>query len=561
MKRALALLLVTLLFAASPVFSLELDPAKAAESAAQEKLKKVVSVSFTGADLRNVLNGLAKTYDLNIVAEDKVKGTVNITLKDVPLEDALRRILKSSGYTYRAEGSVLEVVSLEEEMSTEILPLRFLQSDIALEFIKGNASETGVMKIDETLNSILVTDRLSRIEKMKEVLEKIDVPPQQVLIEAKLLDITHTDLDNLGWAISSTAFKIPIPGSGGADRALDFSAGAFNLPGSSADLTTDTFSLTIAKGAETMTVAIDALIRDKQTKVLANPTVVTLNNVEAKITIGEKFPIQETTQTTTGTLQTTRFVDVGITLRVTPKINRQGYIQMQIHPEVSSVSATLDQGPRITTREADTTVIVKERESVVIAGLLQDNDEIIKDRIPILGHLPFIGTFFQSRSKKVEQKELIVVITPYLVPVLPPQVAQGSVLQESYERINVMDLYLQAEDMEMVRSLQARKTPERLRILHAAELYEQIAARFPDSPLAPDALLRAGVLRWTRLNDPVRASELLSHLTARYPGHPQVLPAQRKIREIQSHFAEEKEKEQAGHPDRGDRSGIFPGFR
>ncbi len=528
----------------------------------QERLQKIVNISFSNADLRNVLNGLAKTYGLNIVMDEKVKGAVNISLKGVTLEEALRRILKVGGYIFVIEGSILEVASAEETLVSEILDLRFLDTDVALEFLKGSSSEVGVMKGNETLNGILVTDRISNIERMKEILNKIDIPPQQVLIEAKLLDITHTDLDNFGIALSGGTFQFPIHGSGGAARALDIASGVLNLAGSSADLTTDTFSATLSKGPESVAVTLDALIRDSRVKVLASPTVVTMNNVEAKITIGEKFPIAETTQTTTGTLQTTRFVDVGITLRVTPRINREGFIQMQIHPEVSSVSSTIDAGPRITTREADTTVIVKQGESVIIAGLIQEDETLIKDRIPILGHIPFLGILFQSRSKDLEQKELIVVITPHMVPVEPPHVVEGGNLEKVRSRIEALSLYRQAEDFEMVQTLEARQTPDPFRALRSAELYEQLAHQFPKNPLAPIALWRAGELRLKQLSEPDEALKHYRRLAQEYPKHPYASSARQRLRGMERQPLPRKSGGKVGgKPFSREVSSGFPGFR
>ncbi len=542
--------------------------ATATQAQANERLKTVVSLSFTNADLRNVLSGLAKTYGLNIIADEKVKGTVNLVLKGVTLGEALRQILKLNGYTFVWEESIIKVVSLEESILTEVLSLNFIQADLAIEFLKKEASETGVMKADDVQGGILVTDKASRLESMKQILEKIDVPPQQVLIQARLLDVTHTDQDNLGLKLSSVSFDIPLRAGGplGINRLLSISSGSLDVSGPSSDLTTDTATATISKGSETLTATLDALIRNKRVKVLASPTVSTLNNVEAKITIGEKFPIKETTQTTTGTLQTTRFVDIGITLRVTPKINRAGYIQMQIHPEVSSVSSTIDAGPRITTREADTTIIIRDRESVVIAGLIKEEETLTRDRIPVLGHIPLLGLLFQNRAKSYEQKELIIVITPYLMPVVPPQQVQGSEADEARRRLEAMEIYRQAQDYEFGKTFQARQHPEIIRLHRAATLYEDLASTFPEHPLAADALWRGGRVSWERLKDPFRAEETFTRILSSYPNHPYAAQARRQIKEIQAYRARQERKRES--PDRKASSSrssrqafVPPGFR
>ncbi len=511
------------------------------EEQAKERLQTPVSLSFTNADLRNVLSGLAKTYGLNIVVDETVKGTVNISLRGVTLEEALKQILKLNGYTFVWEGSILRVASMEEEVVTEVLSLNFLQADVALEFLKNSASDSGVMKADEVQGGILVTDTASRLEAMKTVLKQIDLPPQQVLIQARLLDITHTDQDNLGLKLSSISFDIPLRASL-TQPLLNIASGALDVSGPSSELTTDTITATISRGSETVTATIDALIRNKRVKVLASPTVSTLNNVEAKITIGEKFPISETTQTTTGTLQTTRFVDIGITLRVTPKISKSGFIQMQIHPEVSSVSSTIDAGPRITTREADTTIIIKNRESVVIAGLIKEEETQTRDRIPILGHVPLIGLLFQNRAKSYEQKELVIVITPFLLPVETAQTTPGSEVQEAHERLTGTELFRQAYDFELGKTYQSRDLPLGVRLLRSVELYETMADRFPGHTLTPESLWRAGQISWDKLHNSSRALAALNQLTKDYPDHPLAVQARKRIQEVQNYLERKRRR-------------------
>jgi hypothetical protein len=221
---------------------------------------------------------------------------------------------------------------------------------------------------------------------------------------------------------------------------------------------------------------------------------------------------------------------------------------MQIHPEVSSVASTIDAGPRITTREADTTIIVKERESVVIAGLIKEEETAVRGRIPVLGHIPWLGILFQNRSKTYEQKELVIVITPYLLPVVPPQVITGSEMEEAKARLEAMELYRQAQDFEYTRSLQARQMPDSVRHFRAAELYETLAAQFPRHPFAPEALFRAGELRLSRLKDPFRAEDLWTRLMTNYPNHPYTQAAQRKVREVQAAQARQDRKREAIPP-------------
>ncbi len=524
-----ALLLAVLLAAAAPLAALAQEEGEPPAAPQEERLRQVVNLSFTNANLKNVLSSLAKIYGLNIVADESVGGSVTLTLRGVPLEEGLRQILKMNGFGFTVRGEIIEVMRLEQKRAAAVIPVKYINLDTALEFLQPMASEGAVLKVDESANGVLVSDYLSRIEDMKALLLAIDQPPQQVLIESKLIDITHTDLDNLGITLSSVALTVPVrPGS----LPISLSSGALSLAGTSSDLSGDDLGLTVGRGDDTLTVTLDALIRDRRVKVIANPSILTLNNVEARIIIGEKFPIREQTQTTTGTLETTRFVDVGTTLRVTPRINPDGYIQMHIHPEVSSVSDTLDEGPRITTREADTTVLVKDGQAFVIGGLLQEDETFVKSRIPLLGHIPFLGFFFQNRSKDHEQKELVVVITPHLVETVPDFKKPKTPVHQVAQRLDVEELFTEAQAWDKGLSLKARQAPEPVRSLRAMEVYQTLVDRFPTHPYAMESLWRVGIIARERMNDLDTAEEAFQRLLTQFPKSPHRGSAARQIKGI-----------------------------
>ncbi len=495
-----------------------------------ERLKTVVNLSFTNANLKNVLSSLAKIYGLNIVADDAVAGTVTLTLRGVTLEEGLRQMLKRNGFGFSARGEILEVSKLEAKRGAGVLMVNYIDLDTALEFLQPMASQGAVLKVDETSNGILVSDYMSRIEEMRALLKEIDQPPQQVFIESKLMDITHNDLDNLGLALSSVSNTLPLKAG---SNPLDLSSGAFSLAGPSSTLLNKEFQLTIGRGSDSITASLNLLIQNKKVKVIANPTVLTLNNSEARIIIGEKFPIREQMQTTTGTLETTRFVDVGTALRVTPRINPGGTIQLHIHPEVSSVSATLEAGPRITTREADTTVVVKNGEPVVIGGLIQQDETLIRGRIPFLGHVPFLGLLFQNRSKDHQQKELVIVITPHIVKTTIAESNQPyTETHDTAVKLDVLDLFSQAKSFEEGTGIRARQTPETLRNLQAVDLYQRVADRFPTHPYAMESLWRMGLLTRDKLYDLDRSEEAFRRLVGQFPDSKYRNPATRQIKEI-----------------------------
>ena len=500
-----------------------------------ERLRTVVDLSFTNANLRTVLNSLAKTYELNIVAGESVTGTATLTLRGVTLEEGLRQLLKLNGFEFVVNADVIEIAKLEEKRIAEVLSLKYLTPDTALEFIQPLASEGAILKIDEPTNAILIHDYQKKIEEMRRVLGTVDQPPQQVLIESRLIDITHTDLDNLGLSFTSIANTMPLRRG---HLPLVFSSGSYNLASllsTGSARTSHESTVTVAHGNDSAIANIDALIQNQRVKVLATPSVLTLNNVEARINVGEKFPIREQTQTSTGTLETTRFVDVGTTLRVTPRVNQDGYIQMHIHPEVSSVSSTLDAGPRITTREADTTVLVKDGSPVVIAGLLSETDTGINQRIPVLGHLPLVGVLFQNRTKSHDQKELVVVITPFLIDAPAKEGQPRAPVQQVADRLDALELFAEGLAMEENRTLKAHRLPQMLRYHEAVQIYQQIVDRFPTHPSAMEALWRIGRLAKEQLHDLKQAELAFHQLVTRFPNSPYGSRARQRLQVIRRH--------------------------
>jgi tetratricopeptide (TPR) repeat protein len=228
---------------------------------------------------------------------------------------------------------------------------------------------------------------------------------------------------------------------------------------------------------------------------------------------------------------------VGTTLKVTPKINNNGTIQMTVHPEVSSVSTTVDAGPVITTREADTSVLVKDGETLIIAGLLQTQDDLNKSRIPFLGSIPIIGALFSSRDKDKEQKELVIFMTPRILNLSgktanPSLAKEPSEIELSGERVNAIEMFDKAQDLENGTSLQARVFPVGVRLSEAAQIYERISVIFPDNYYAQIGLYRAGRLYESKLGEYAAAISCYGRIIEKYPKSAYAREAENRINKI-----------------------------
>ena len=510
---------------------------------------KRLSLDYKDADLPSVLKSLAYTYNLNLVSTKDIKGTITLTLNNVTVDEALEAILTVSGYSYHRKGNLIYLYPAagteDVGLITTSFALKYLTSDEASTLLTKSLSPRGDIRVNAVNNSIVVRDYPPVLEKIKSLLDEIDTPPSQVLIEAKIVDIDSKDLQNLGSTFSAT-YTAPtgLFNSHGPDyRGPDSVGGTTGVSGPSSTLTGGQFKLNsfVIKNWN-ITAQIDALVQDQKANLLASPSIATLNGKEARIVIGEKVPYKEQTQTTTGTTQTTKFIDVGTTLRVTPQISSDGNITMIVHPEVSAVkSLTLDAGPYITTSEADCVVRVKDGETLVIGGLIKNARSHVRSRVPVLGYIPIVGLVFGNKSVDAEQRELAVFITPHIIKTSADKKVVRSIDKDEVyvnivgtgEQALVNYLYEQARNLEANEGLESRRKDEKTRIATALDLYRQISSQFPGNEKSPECLFKAGILYYSYFRDYAGAKKSFSQLVEDYPDNRYVPKSKYLLKAIQ----------------------------
>jgi len=497
----------------------------------ESKLDKKISLDYKDADLATVLRSLSWTYNLNIVTGSKVKGKVTISLKDIAVREALEAILTINGLIFSERAGIIYVITGDPEaidMDSEVIFLKYITASEALNLLRDVGSSKGNIKINEVANSLVITDFPKNIAKLKELLNKIDIAPKQVLIEAKIVDITSSDLAALGITMAADYN----PGHGLFDRNNYFAerlTATVTLPEQNSTLSGDQIDVTAFTMKNfSLPMTIDALVRDGKAKLLASPSIAVISGEEARIIIGERYPISERTQTTTGTTETVNFVDIGTSLRVTPTINDDGYITMRVHPEVSSSTSTVGTNPRITTREADTTVRVKEGETLVIGGLIKNTDSETHEKIPILGDIPILGRLLFSRfSKTVEQIELAVFITPKILRSQEEKKRLGErniAKEDAYgtfettgKLILVESLFDRARALDRGRGVESIRKSKTFRKAQALNIYKHIAIEFPDSDRTAEAVYRVGMIHYKDFKDYDMAEEVFAVLISDYP--------------------------------------------
>ncbi|MEQ8791301.1 MAG: hypothetical protein RIC55_33880 [Pirellulaceae bacterium] len=372
------------------------------------------------APLNKVIAMLAQHMRLNVVASNDAVANVSITLKNVPLDDALNSILSVSGHTWTRHRGIIYVTSssslsnLSPETQGRLLrvfPLNFALASDVEPVVRGLLSPVGrtfftassTADNRKTQESLIVEDLPGYIDRVAQYLAHVDMPPRQVMIEAHVLEIDLEDGIrhgvNLNW-INEIA-------SGNKAQ--------FEIRGM-ADMMAGRAALFTFEGSD-LSSLVEFLQTTTDAKTLASPRVMVVNGQEARIQVGQQLGFRVTTTTQTSTLESVNFLDVGVVLRVTPRIGPHGEVLMHVKPEVSSGSVNPTTGlPEEETTEVETDILLADGRGVVIGGLIREDVSDTQNKLPWLGDLPLIGRLFQHRENKNDRTEIVIALVPRVVP-------------------------------------------------------------------------------------------------------------------------------------------------
>lgn len=382
-----------------------------------------VSLDVQGADVRTVMRSLAEYSGSNIVVGKEVLGNVTVNLTEVPWVDALNTICTTQGLGWVEEGGIIRVETLEnlrkeavarstadkqledlQPLSTQIVRAVYATAAELKPAIEKTLTQRGHCETDERTNSLVITDVSRRVTAAVEMVRHLDSRTPQIEITAKLVDVDARFTRDLG--ISWGLGQVHSTGQAASGEANIKSS---NIIDPAADVK---FGLVRSWG--TINAMLQALEQDQKADIISNPRITTVNNREAKILVGRKIPLIVLDQAGNAVTQLTT---IGITLRVTPHINDDNRITLDLHPEVSDLAsqATVQGGIIINTSEADTRVIVDNAETAVIGGLIRSNISHIRRGVPILKDIPILGYLFSGTTEVKEKRELLIFITPKIV--------------------------------------------------------------------------------------------------------------------------------------------------
>lgn len=399
-----------------------------AENAAVKN--KSISMDFQDVPLKQILKVFSQQAGMNFVASENIQDKkVTLFLDKVSIDDALNAILSANGFTFERQLNTNIFIVKDAGVSAIALKTRIFKLSYAMVSgadIGGGSSEgiekilqellspNGKIIVDARTNSLLVTDIPPVLASIENVLKELDVKTLQVMISAEILEVSIDTLKRLGVEWGSDTGQFMTYTGGTRSTFWPFKESLFKGATESATIGSANFS--------SFTAVLKAIKTDSSTQYLARPRLLTLNNKPAEMKIIKKAAVATTTVTTAGegltqATQSLERYEVGTILKVTPHINKDDYITMTIEPEVSRVKVSTWSSNYFDPfkRSAKTTIMVKDGETVVIAGLISREDSDSNRRVPILGEVPIFGRVFSRDEKQTSDTELLIFITPYII--------------------------------------------------------------------------------------------------------------------------------------------------
>jgi type IV pilus assembly protein PilQ len=406
-------------------------------------------LDFQDADINDILRLIAEVGKVNIIAGGDVQGKITTRMTDVPWDQALDVILKINGLAQERSGNIIRVAPLEkftnerqerlkaqitevqaEPLVTRIVPANFAAAKDLRPNLEKLLSRRGTIIIDARTNTMIITDTQASLDAVLALIEKLDRPTPQVMIEARIVESSRDFTRELGIQLGLAYSQITdrtfpnridvrggIPATGNTGGLTPPRAPAnflLDLPAAVALGNGGAIGFSLARiGGAILDAQLSALERSGRGKIISSPKIATLDNTEAQIQSGRKIPVA--TVSAEGTK--TEFVDASITLKVTPHVTPNEFIGMKITATKNEADFTQQVNgiPTITTREANTDMLVKDGDTVVIGGLYRRTIQSNRSGVPGLSNIPVIGWLFRKERQQDDSDELLIFLTPRII--------------------------------------------------------------------------------------------------------------------------------------------------
>ncbi|MFT4807165.1 MAG: type IV pilus assembly protein PilQ [Paraglaciecola sp.] len=432
--------------------SLSIEIAKRMKDAPEEGQQtdfagEPISLDFQDVPVRQVLQIIAQVNGFNLVTTDTVTGNVTISLSGVPWDQALDMILKIKGLDKRLEGNILLIAPTEELTARETQQLQSKQQvaelaplvstnvqinyakaqDLAI-ILKGTENSIltprGSVAVDERTNTLLLRDTQTSIDEAKILIDALDIPIKQVLIESRMVTVRDNASESLGvqWGLSDTVNNGAVSGSlTGADSIASGVVPSITdrlnvaLPVSNP---AGRIGIQIARllDGTIIDLELSALESENKGEVIASPRITVANQHEAYIEQGTEIPYVEATSSGATSVE---FKKAVLSLKVTPHITPDNRIIMDLvvtqDTRGDTVKTSTGDAVAIDTQEISTQVLVENGETIVLGGIFQQSSSNDVRKVPLLGDLPFVGYLFKNTSEILEKRELLIFVTPKIL--------------------------------------------------------------------------------------------------------------------------------------------------
>ena len=365
-----------------------------------------VTLTLNDVEIAEAMEMLSIKERVNIVLSKDVSGTVSINLYNVSIKDAILSIANAAGYAVEFRNNSYFILDREDSGKysqsglTELrtFKVRYSETDDVEQIIDEYLSEYGKITNLSNRNLLVIEDLPSFLDRIELLLKEIDQEPKQVFIEAKILEVTLRDTESYGldW---SKLFS-----SDGGD-------GSFGTRGLSNPFSPGLFFDLVTPNIE---VALDYLFTRGRLRTLSTPKLLALEDQEAEVVIGDRLGFRVTTTINQVTSETIEFLESGVILRVTPSVDGQNRIMLDIHPEVST-GRVEDGIPNQVTTEVTTQMLVENGQTIFIGGLIRSSLDQNREGVPVLGDIPVLGYAFSNKSESILNTETVVLITPYIM--------------------------------------------------------------------------------------------------------------------------------------------------
>lgn len=396
--------------------------------------KEPINININDLEIDTFIKSVAKITNKNILQSDSIEGKVNFISNKPLCKDELfyilKYILEDKGYKVEENGSITRIIKLNEKtnkplLSNEVIRLKNIEAKnvhrIISPIIKLKNETTKIKtfaSIDNESNSLILIGHKDELKYLKKLILTLDIDKQQVYVQARIIEISETKINNLGvqWGINGYAKG----GSGLATFSSKLNGGNNVSTISSNSLGSYGYDISTLKSGISLGATINLLKQNLALDVVSEPSILCINNKESSIYVGETKSIQtaSTTSSSGSTTSTYAREDIGLTLKVKPRISNGNKVTLNISTilEDASETKTTNNQPDTTKKEVITTAIVNNGESVILGGLIKNKTESTEDKVPLLGDIPILGNLFKNSFDIKDKINLVVIVTPYIIP-------------------------------------------------------------------------------------------------------------------------------------------------